>query len=356
MKGGTVASEDTSSGGNILVGGERLTVRTIRPQSGGESDPPQSFFEVGMRLRPQITEARRTLSELPDALRGPRLYFATSVMPNYLATSHFPGALFSLMGVRRVGTRSAYGTYVTKKKREENALTKSFLLSGSPEALTRLDELLGTDEASLSRGVHDDLLKLQDVAAPSPATVLNLGAERFIEVEKLLALESVLHPVVDEDGFPDSDGLAEVLQKWTALIESLGGSVELDWLRKHQDLSFVPVLLPREHIQEAARFNPLRALQPMPTMEVGPPGELRGIGGITPMPPSDRPTTSQRIAIFDGGLPDTVPALAPYVSYEDLTKGAPDLPESMAHATTVASAAAFGNIDQAAGLEPAGAS
>jgi hypothetical protein len=352
MEGGMVASEDTSSGGNILVGGERLTLPTIRPQSGGKSDPPQSFFDVGMRLRPQIAEAWRTLSELPDALHGPRLYFETSVVPNYLATSHFPEALFSLMGVRRVGTRSAYGTYVTKQKREENALTKSFLLSGSAEALTRLDEQLGANEASLSRGVHDDLLKLQDVAAPSPGTVLNLGAEQFIEVEKLVALESVLHPVVDEYGFPDSNGLAEVLAKWAALIESLGGSVDLDERRTHQDLSFVPVLLPRERIQEAARFNPLRTLQPMPTMEVRPPDELRGIGGITPLPPSDRPTTSQRIAIFDGGLPDTVPALAPYVSYVDLTNGAPDLPESTSHATTVASAAAFGNIDQAAGLEP----
>ncbi len=350
-KGMSLSTDPSSNSRNLLTGGERLVVPTLRPPGGGSSNSPQSFYEVGVRLRPRIRQVRQQLAELPDRLRGPRLIFEASVLPNYLATSSFPGALLSVMGVQRVGTRAETGTYVTKTRREENAPTKAYLVSGHVEALSRLEQLLEATEGDLSRGVLEDVVKLQDIAAPNPVTVLNRANENYIEIGGRVAMEAVLHPVVDENGHPDQRGLAQVLKKWQLWVDELGGEVDLDWLRSHQRLTFVPVLLPRDRLDEAVLFNPLRALHPMPAMEILPPLEMRGIGGVQPMAPSERPSSERRIAVFDGGLPTTVPALSRYVSYKDLTEDAATDAGSVAHATTVASAATFGNIDPAVGLQ-----
>lgn len=343
-------STDAERSRHVLANGERLASRTLRPAGGGEPDPPQTFYEVGIRLRPRLDRLEEDLRALPDELRGPQLIFETSVLPNYLSTSSFPAALLSLMGVRRVGTRATLGTYVTNTRRDEDAPTKAYLVAGDEASVGRLRALLDGDEHSLTVGVRKDLLKLQDIAAPTVDTVLNVRDERLIEVDARVAMEAVLHPVVRPDGTPDSDGYSEVLEKWRAWIERLGGEVDLDWLRVHQRMTFVPVLLPRDRLADAARFNPLRSLQPMPVMEVVPPPELRAIGGFQAVAPSLRPASDRRIALFDAALPTTVAAFEPYVSTVDLTDDAPADPASTAHATTVVSAAAFGNIDQASGL------
>jgi hypothetical protein len=130
----------------LLANGERLATRTLRPGGGGAPDPRQTLFEVGVRLGPRLDEVESELKALPDELRGRRLVFETSVLPNYLSTSSFPGALLSLMGVRRVGTRATRGTYITDTKHEENAPTKAYLLSGDEASLDRLRQILNAEE------------------------------------------------------------------------------------------------------------------------------------------------------------------------------------------------------------------
>src|SRR4051812_41774532 len=118
----------------VLVGGERLADRVQLGGGGGEGEPPQTFSEAQMRLMPRIADTAQALEAIPERLRARRLLFEATVLPNYLANSHFPGALFDEIGVVAVGTRTARGEYVTPSTVEEDAPAKTYVLSGDDEA------------------------------------------------------------------------------------------------------------------------------------------------------------------------------------------------------------------------------
>lgn len=334
----------------VLGGGERLVVPTLRPGGGGGPTHPQTFEDARRHLSKMLLDTGTELRSLPDHLRGPAVIFETTVLPNYLATSHTPQALLAEVGARLVGTRGARGFYETPTMAEDNAPTKSFFLLGDVAVTDRIAAIYERGEFGLSEALRTDMVKLESVSVPSGREILRTGREPM-RVDGMAAMEAVLHRFVHADGTPDPEARAEVLRKWQVLVRQLGGRAEIDWEREHQGVTFVPTLLPFEQLEAAARFNPLRSLTPMPALVVEPTGPLKGIGGAVPLAPSTRPSGDERIALFDGGLPSSVPALSPYVTFTDLTGGAPEDAGSVQHATTVASAAAFGGIDPSAGLE-----
>lgn len=294
--------------------------------------------------------AAETLASLPDGLRARRVLFEATLLPNYLANSHYPVALFGEIDAVPIGTRPARGVYVTPNNVEDDAPAKTYVLSGTNSSIDRLEEVLSAREDQVPDAIRADVVKLQGIAAAPIERILRMGAGRFIEIEGLLAMEVVINPIVASDGSPDTEQLREVLAKWDAYTNELGGRSEPEWVRSHGALTFLPTLLPAEALQDAARFNPLRTLRPMPRVVVAPRGPLRAIGGPRLGAPSAAPATGERIAIFDGTVVDTVPAIAPYVTRTDLTSGAAEDPRSAQHATTVASAALFGSIDESQGL------
>jgi len=345
-----MATEGTGQDRLLLAGGEQLGERVQLPGGGGQGEPPQTFGEARARLSPMVGDARQLLSKLPTELRAQRLVFEATVLPNYLANSHYPGALFDEIGVVPVGARAARGVYVTPNTVEDDAPAKTFVVSGDDESIGRLADVLKRSERDVSEGVRDDVVKLQEVAAGPVDRILRFGDRPFMEIDGRVATEVVINPIVRGDGQMDVEQLADVLQKWDAYVRELGGEADLEWVRSHGGLTFLPTLLPHDRLEDAAHFNPLRTLRPMPRVVVAPKGPLRAIGGARLPAPSSRPTTTQRIALFDGTVADTVPALDPYVNREDLTGGVADESGSVQHATTVASAAAFGNIDESQAL------
>jgi hypothetical protein len=333
----------------MLVGGEFLADRVQLSGGGGEGEPPQTFSDAQRLLGPMVAATERALTAVPAELRARRLVFEATVLPNYLANSHYPAAFFDAIGVVPVGTRTARGMYITPSTAAENAPAKTYVLSGDDDAISRIGALLERRDSALPDRVRQDVTKLQEIATPT-SRVLRLGQERFIEIDGRVAMEVVINPIVSASGRQDLDDLRDVLGKWRDLARRLGGVADLAWVRSHDVITFLPTLLPRDRLEDAALFNPLRTLRPMPRLVVAPDGPLRAIGGARLPAPSAGPTTTQRIAIFDGTVAETVPALDPYVTREDLTGGAPDDTFSTQHATTVASAVAFGNIDGMAGL------
>lgn len=329
----------------ILTGGEQLSERVQLSRGGGAPYSPQTFDQASARLAGMVTEARGVFAELPERLRANRILFEATVLPNYLANTHHPKALLEQIHAVAVGTRTARGRYVTKKEVKEDEPAKTLILSAADDSLEHLAEILGSGEWDLPNKVVDDVVKLQQIDAHPVERVLHLADERFIEIDGLVALEAVINPIVDERCLTDRDQLGEVLHKWNAYARELGGYADLEWARVHSKLTFLPTLLPRESLEQAARFNPLRAMRPMPRVAVEPLGPLRAIAGPRLLPPSTQPATDRRIAMFDGAVADTAPALAPYVTRHDLTAGAPNDAASATHATTVASAALYASID-----------
>lgn len=328
----------------MLTGGERLTERIVLKRGGRASETmPQTFEEARAHLAPQIARALADAESLPATLRGRRVIVEATVLPNYLANTHHPEALFEDTGAIAIGTRGARGVYRTRTKTTEDAPTKTYVLAVDDNTLPRIASLLA-QSAPASARLRADVAKLDDIRLPTSDEVLRMGTGEVITVDGMVAMESVLHPAVDADGTPDETEMRVVWRKWTALVNSLGGRVRDDFAAHLDGMLFLPVLLPPGALSEAARFNPLRTLRPMPEVRPVLPSPLRTVGPAYP-PPANQPATAGRIAVYDGGIPTGHLTLAPFTTYADLTGGSTPDPEFVAHGTLVTSAALFGQID-----------
>ena len=334
----------------LLTGGERL-VQPIVLKRGGRpvETPPQTFEQARARLAPRVSRALADAEALPAAFRGRRLIVEATVLPNYLANTHHPEALFDAAGAVAIGTRGARGVYRTRTKLTEDAPTKTYVLAADERTLPRIAELLAAP-AEPSSKLRADVAKLDDVRLPGTPEVLRTGDGDVITVDGMVAMEAVLHPTVDAAGRLDRAERRAVWAKWRSLVQSLGGRVRDDFAADLDGMLFLPVLLPQSALKEAARFNPLRTLRPMPDVKPVLPRPLR-TADATPAPPATGPTTNARIAVYDGGIPTHLRALQPFTTHTDLTGGTTPDPDYLAHGTLVVSGALFGQVEVGAPLD-----
>jgi hypothetical protein len=273
--------------------------------------------------------------------------FEATVLPNYLANSYFPTDLLREADIAAVGTRRATGLYQTAKRPPEERSTKTYLLAGDERALNSVADLLRDprpDRGQRARA-QESLRQFDTIQLPTPDEILK--AEPDAPPGDRVTWEAVLHPAIDTYGNVNEGERRVVLEKWSAWIAQLGGDVATEYQRVIKGLTFVPVLLATEHGSDAARFNPLRALRPMPQVRPIPVGPLRVVSTTQrapAAPESQRPRSDIRIAAFDGGLAPGLPQLAPFAQNIDLT---PEPPEkgAVAHGTMVTSALLYGPLE-----------
>src|SRR5258706_3064194 len=131
----------------IFGGGEKLRQDSERPGGGGPKWPPGTFAEARARVLPQLEVLQAEVAETSTALRGARVVFEATVLPNYLANSYFPRDLFREVDIVPVGTRAATGPYETKKQAPEERPTKSYLLAADENAIGKLMSLYQSETA-----------------------------------------------------------------------------------------------------------------------------------------------------------------------------------------------------------------
>lgn len=328
----------------ILARGEALRQDAERASGGGPKYHPRSFEEARERLRPQVEALRQAVAETPAALRGARVIFEATVLPNYLANSYFPADLFREADLVPVGTRAATGPYQTRTRVEEDQPTKSYLLAGDERSIARVSELLAGEV--MSGAARERLRQFDVVRLPDTDEVLR--ARPDVSAEELITWEAVLHPTVAASGEVTAAERQAVISKWTTWVQQLGGEVAADYQRVVRGMTFMPVRLPAGAAEQATRFNPLRALRPMPKVRPTPVGPLRVVGtgrGLPPPPPGQRPQSDLRVAVFDGGISPGIPHLDPFVDPIEVTPE-PEDPESVAHGTMVTGALLYGSLPE----------
>ncbi len=325
----------------LLAGGEHLSGELDRPTSWGPKTPLRSIEEATEILAPQVTLVREKVASTPSSMRGARVVFEAKVLANYLANSNFPKELLGEVDLIPVGSRSEVGEYLSKKKPPEERETKSYLLAGDENSLTRLAAFIGGEVADtrIAKKAQESLVQFDLVRLPGAEQTLRGEAPRG----ETITWEAVFHPAADVRGefsFAERDS---VWEKWLKLIESLGGQVAERYRRQIKDLTFVPVRLPTEAAPQAAAFNPLRAMRPMPSIRPIPVSSLRQVTDPSPAPPSgERPQSDLRVAVFDGGVDLGAPQLAPFVTSSDLTSEKPDA-EGVLHGSLVTSTVLYGS-------------
>lgn len=330
----------------LLANGERLA-KAVEPTMGGGGPKfhPRDIDVARQILMPQVEALYTTVTQIEDRLRGPRIYFQATLLPNYLAASYFPGAILGELDLVPVGSRRARGTLTTKKQEREEAETKSLILAGTQESIERLSGLIGSGPSTKSEfRAIENLKEFDEIRlATEEEVVRGLSALEDDAVDEDLALfEAVLHPSTQTPGHVLRSADDEVWGKWTEFIQALGGEVVDDYRRELRGLTFVPVRLAPERVRLAAEFNPLRAIRPMPTIRPLPTFLRTAPSTVAPPSGSPHPVSDLPVAVFDGGVHLPSPILGSYVNEIDVTSATAPA-GYREHGTAVTAAVMYGS-------------
>ena len=322
----------------ILVGGERLILEVDQVNSGGgDKYHPLTAEAAASVLAPMVADLTVRLNELPEEALGTARYFQTTLLPNYLAASHFPAQLLAAAGLVAVGSRAAPGTYVTATKSEPTT-TKSLIVAGPAEGAARLGELIKSagGGGKSQRNAFEQLREISEVRLANNIEILGT-TQHEADV-----WEAVLNPLgVDQSGeFVATDD--DTFERWVSWIASLGGQVIDDYRRTEAGLTFVPVRLGADGVEQASRFNPLRSLRPMPVLRPLPTTFFRAAPPTVLPPAETTPEGTHTIAVFDGGLQDD--SLLDSVPVADVTTE-PESLEATSHGTAVTGGAIYGLLE-----------
>ena len=326
----------------LFVQGERLRLAVEQPPSGGGAHyEPQTAQQAREVLLPLVQAVVARAIQLPEELRGDRLYIETQLLPNYLAPSHFPGTLLNEMGAVTVGSRSAPDVYRTAHRQQET-VTRRLILALEDEGLERFQRLVERPGVGRSEQLaFEELRKLDDIGMREPDEVIvHMPDDQRAEI----VWEAVLHPATTVEGEPIGANDATV-EKWFALVEQRGGTGHREYVRRVGGLTFAPVTLSGSVAREVARFNPLRALRPMPPIRPTPTISLRQVGGansVTPPAVATPLANAPGVAVFDGGVDNrTAPsAIFPNPDVDVTTASA--IADFLNHGTGVVGATLYG--------------
>lgn len=335
----------------LLGGGERLREATERAGGGGPTWHPRTVEQARALLAPQAANVAETVGRLPESLRGPHVIFEATLRPNYVASSHFPTHLLRAADLYTVGTRQATGVLETPTRRVEGEPTKTLLLAGAPERLDDLADFLS--RAPIAREltrVWDDVREFDSMRAPD-ASVIVQGADGDFADGEVVTWEAVLSRIGRTEAERETWS-RDVFDKWVALVESLGGEVASDFRRSVAGLTFVPVALTVDRVAEAAAFNVLRAIRPMPPLQAAPRGTPRATPRVVAPPsPAAMALSDARLAVFDGGVDPANAFVAPFVTLHPLAP-ARAIRDVRAHGEHVTHALLYGYSPAGGTLEP----
>jgi len=324
----------------ILVGGERLRDLVPPSRGGGAKYHPFDVAETRERLGTELRDLAQTATQMPAPLRGERVAFQLTLLPNYLSSSYFPAELLDATDLSLIGTRGDRARYRTRTM-DETRSTTSLIVAGTERSLEQLERL--ASQVSQREDAPAEARQLREMAQirlSRPDEILKVR-ETAEHGEQTQSWEAVLQVLL---GARRGSADPTVRAKWRQFVRELGGSVDDDGTRELDGLAFVPTRLDPLALERAATFNPLRAIRPRPHFRPVPGASLlrgaRPTGAVT-APDGPRPLTDTRIAVFDGGIDPRSPALANYTASSDLTPEPPG-PDDVNHGCLVTSAVLHG--------------
>ena len=286
-----------------LIGqGEKLSEEISRPPRGmGDKAHPYSFNEARRRLAPQWKSTAKAIESLPDlACPGGEAALEVTLHPSYLAKSYYPGELIRELGLHHLGSRAVHIVphKVVAARAEESGKAQPapvLYLAGNADRLVKFS-IAAAQWAPNDEKVEDAFRRIESVTTPGHSRLKSLST-RF-ENRDNIPLEVVLHN-------PEELGNSVVIRTFAKFMRSLGVHFDLDRQRQAGGLAFLPIIAPRNRLDDVLNFSFLRALREAPRIVPFDP-VARSLGRAFPVVLAGEDATAPdlSVAIFDGGLPD----------------------------------------------------
>jgi len=325
-----------------LIGqGEKLSEEIARPPRGmGDKAHPYSFSEAQRRLAPQWQASAAAIKALPElALPFGQAALEVTLHPSYLAKTYYPANLIRALGLSHLGSRAVHlipSKVVTARAEESGKAQPApvLYLSGDADALIEFSKAAGSWFPDDDH-VADDFRRIERVGIPGKSRLKSLS-DRFAKRDAV-PLEVVLHN-------PHGGSNDDVVGAFGEFMRSLDIWHDLDRRRQVGGLAFLPIVAPRDQLDDVLDFAFLRVLREAPQIVPFDP-VIRSIGPGFPVTVSDESAIAPdlSVAIFDGGLPDNH-GLEKWVTVHDAPGvGAPNQ-AGQRHGLAVTSAFLFGPL------------
>jgi hypothetical protein len=324
-----------------LIGqGEKLSEEIARPPRGmGDKAHPYDFTQARARLFPQFKSAGRAISNLPDlACPDGQAVLQVTLHPSYLAKSYYPSSFMRELNLKHLGSRAAHikpEKVVSKRAQEADKAQPApvLFLAGDAERLIKFSSRV-QEWAPASEAVRGDFRQIEAVSPPGEDRLKRIP-NRYAKGENV-PLEVVLHSPVDEGD--------TIVSGFAKFIRSLDLKLDVSRRRQAGGLCFLPLLAPRDALQNVLSFSFLRVLREMPRIAAFEPlVRATGVGFDVPLRGDAAVAPDLAVAIFDGGLPPKH-GLDRWVTLRDAPGvGAPVL-AAQTHGLQVTSAFLFGPL------------
>lgn len=321
---------------NYLIGNGHLLASDIPPAPKGFGDKAEvyTFEEAKKRLEPQILATADIIRSLPDEA-CPDDYGVMNLVlhPSYIAKSYYPLEFLRAAHLTPIGSKTAYIKPVrnnVRKYADQELDTTQLIVTGKRDDLSGLDKIInGFSPASITAR---QFARIEDVSSYRPSMHVRSVDDRYKYYDVTLHL------------LPRSDS-SFVLSSFIGYCEKFDFKVLHDLSFVAGSLCYLPIYGPCSKLEEIGKFTFLRAVRDIaPLRSIHSGINLHGASSSF-IPPSSKPLSSvPKVAILDGGIPDS-PLLDTWINrYVKMDTKATDHPGAVAHGLGVASAFLFGPV------------
>lgn len=321
---------------NYLIGNGHLLASDIPPTPKGFGDKAEvyTFEEAKTRLEPQISVATDIIRSLPDEA-CPNDYGVMNFIlhPSYIAKSYFPLEFLRAAQLTPLGSKTAYIKPAKNNVRKyvgQKLDTTQLIVAGKRDDLSGLGNLInGFSPSSITAR---QFARIEDVSSYRPTMHVKSVEDRCEYYDVTLHL------------LPRSDS-SFVLSNFIEYCGKFNFRVRHDLSFVAGSLCYLPIYGPRSQLEEIGKFTFVRAVRDIaPLRSIHSGIDLHGASSGF-IPPASEPLSSlPKVAILDGGIPDS-PLLDTWINrYVKMDDEAANHPGAVAHGLSVASAFLFGPV------------
>ncbi|MFA6662023.1 MAG: S8 family peptidase [Bacilli bacterium] len=321
----------------LLGKGELLTETVMMKSSwGGGKAFPYTFEESLERLVPEFKSVSTEVDKLSEK-ECPMDYAVETftLHPSFIARSYYPSALFQVLELTPVGSRSVVvcPEKSTRKEGPKETETSQLFVAGKRKILRAIPDIINSFAPDSQEA--KDVMKIECIGVHVP--VLN-SVTKIKEDSVNSYFEIALQlPHENDDA---------ILTSFFSYANELSIVCFQDHSFLSGNLKFIPIMGSKTNVLKLAKFTFVRVLRVMPQLREFPVQFVRTMPPITvSLPPIEPITDDINVAILDGGLPSDNP-ITPWVSR--YFKGDPDAEDDKKanfHGLAVSSAFLFGSLE-----------
>jgi len=314
-----------------LLGNAEAYQEVVDRGRGGRERDYRDWEESQGLLQPQVNDLIQKIDELTPSQRLDEVVVEVKMLPRFLAKSYHPDSLLSTARLVVLGSDA------WQASEEPSDMGRVLYVSGVPDKLKRVAGLLAS--TSPVPGIQKDFAKIESIRLPD-------DADRITEVESEPTVRHAIELVLY--GW-SGRLLDEAVRRLQQMLADAGTDRQNIMVRSYRSgATFVAAVVPSPVLTHFQSLNFLRLANPLPRIDIT-------RMAFTPSIPAPREVPEgaigdEWVAVVDGGVDLTIPAIASFVNAYDCTTSPPDA-SLVAHGTAVTSAALYGNI-QPGGMLP----